>query len=398
MPLSNSASSYGSVTKTLHWLTALLILSAFPLGYIAHETPFDTSDQLAQKAFLFSAHKTVGIAAFFTALVRILWALSQKRPGLLNAENRLEALAAETAHWLLYGSMLLVPLSGWVHHATTKGFAPIWWPFGQDLPLIPKSEALAAFTSSLHFLLMIVLALTILAHIGGALKHFVIDKDQTLQRMMPGKSSAPTPESTPHSLRPLALALVIWGVAFGIGTSTGLFKSDAAPTATVASLDAVSSEWAVQDGTLEITVRQFSSDVTGVFADWTAAITFDEEGKAGVHGDVEVQIAIGSLTLGSVTQQAMGSDYFNVSEFPTAVFKAEIREATEGFFAIGDLTLRGVTVPLRLPFFLELENDTAKMTGNTTVKRLDFGIGENQPDEANLGFEVDITVSLTATR
>ena len=32
MALANTAASYGTVTKTFHWLTALLILTAIPLG------------------------------------------------------------------------------------------------------------------------------------------------------------------------------------------------------------------------------------------------------------------------------------------------------------------------------------------------------------------------------
>jgi cytochrome b561 len=35
MPITNSATTYGSVTKTFHWLIALLILSNVALGWIA---------------------------------------------------------------------------------------------------------------------------------------------------------------------------------------------------------------------------------------------------------------------------------------------------------------------------------------------------------------------------
>ena len=126
--------------------------------------------------------------AFFTALLRILWALTQKRPGLLNADHRLEAFAAETAHWVLYGCMLLVPLTGWIHHGAAEGFAPIWWPFGQSLPFIPKDAQLSAIFGSIHTTLTPVLALTILAHIGGALKHPILDKDHTPRHMHPGPS------------------------------------------------------------------------------------------------------------------------------------------------------------------------------------------------------------------
>ena len=151
MAYRNTAKTYGSVTKTFHWLTALLILTAFPLGILAHDAPFETSDELAFKALLFSWHKTVGVTAFFVASLRILWALTQEKPGLLNAEHKLEAFAAETVHWVLYGCMVLVPLTGWIHHAAAEGFAPIWWPFGQSLPFIPKDAQLSEVFGAIQY-------------------------------------------------------------------------------------------------------------------------------------------------------------------------------------------------------------------------------------------------------
>ena len=74
MPTRNTATSYGRVSRTLHWLTALLIFAAFPLGVVANRLPYDTSEALAFKAQLFSVHKTLGVAMFAVAMVRILWA------------------------------------------------------------------------------------------------------------------------------------------------------------------------------------------------------------------------------------------------------------------------------------------------------------------------------------
>lgn len=400
MSIANSHSNYGSVAKAFHWMTALLILTAFPLGLIAQQLPFDTNEQLALKATVFSAHKTVGVLAFFTALLRILWAITQKRPGLLNAEHRLEATAAESAHWLLYGSMLAVPLTGWIHHAATEGFAPIWLPIGQNLPLVPKSEDLASFTASLHFLLIVVLGLTILAHIGGALKHFVIDKDQTLQRMLPGRAVSQSVQPHARSLVPVSIAVAIWAIAMGLGTFGGVFKSHDTPIASVA-LAEVTSDWAVTSGSLEIDITQFGAPVSGAFEDWTAQISFEENTEDGRHGDVTVDVAIGSLKLGSVTQQAMGNDFFAVSDFPTATFQAEIFADPSGdsqYVAEGSLTLKGVTVPVTLPFLLELDQNKASMQGGLALDRQDFGIGANLPDESNLGFGVEVNVTLEAVR
>ncbi len=400
MPLSNSPSRYGGLTKTFHWLTALFILTALPLGLLAENAPFADGDQLARKAMLFSLHKTVGIAAFFTALLRILWALGQTRPGLLNADNRLEAFGAHLVHWLLYGAMLLVPLTGWIHHAATTGFAPILWPLGQDLPLVPKNEALADITAMMHFTFMIVLSLSILAHVGGALKHAVIDRDQTLQRMLPGTNTAPDPEPESPSRAPLVSALVIWAGAVGIGITAGLggvaSDTDAAPATT---LQAVASGWQVQDGTLNLSVVQFGSAVDGQFTNWTAAITFDETVTSDKHGNVDVSIAIDSLTLGSVTDQALGPDFFDVTVHPVATFKADILKSVTGaFVAEGVLTLKGASLPVTLPFDLTINGDTATMQGQTTLNRLDFGIGANMPDESSLGFAVTVDISLVAER
>ena len=77
MPAQNAPTRYGSVARSLHWLTALLILSAIGLGLYAEDLPYDTAETLAAKAQIFSIHKTIGVAAFFVALARILWALSQ---------------------------------------------------------------------------------------------------------------------------------------------------------------------------------------------------------------------------------------------------------------------------------------------------------------------------------
>lgn len=394
MALTNTAAGYGSITKIFHWLTALLIFTAFPLGILAHDAPYDTSDELTRKALLFSLHKTVGILAFAIALLRILWALTQRRPGLLNSENRLEALAAETAHWVLYGCMLLVPLTGWIHHAASEGFAPIWWPFGQSLPLVPKDAVVSAIFGSIHTTLTPVLALTIVAHIGGAIKHAVIDKDQTLRRMLPGANTAPTP--APHKSGPLPflIAFGIWALAMTIG----VLDAPKEPTQLGAELAEVNSEWTVQDGELAITIRQFGSDVRGSFADWTADISFDEIAENGRHGTADVTISIGSLSLGTVTQQAMGPDFFNATEFPTARFIGDLVFDDEAHVAQGVLMLKGVELPVTFPFDLLIEGDSATVNASFPLDRMSFGIGQSMPDESSLGFGVTVEIAFTASR
>lgn len=401
MSLTNTADQYGSVSKTFHWLTALLIIALIPLGVIANELPYETSEQLARKAWLFSLHKTLGVAVFFVALARIGWSLTQLKPGLLHPDRKIESFAAETVHWLLYGSLVLVPLSGWIHHAAATGFAPIWWPFGQNLPLVPKSESVAAVFAGAHWVLTKVLAASLLLHVAGALKHHIIDKDITLRRMWFGKTDVPGTTGAHKRKTPVVTALALWVLALTGGAALGVYAPHG-DTVEAAALEEVQTDWQVQDGTLSITIVQLGSEVTGTFTDWTAAIAFDEtvpnEDEGRVAGSVDVTVAIGSLTLGSVTDQAMGPDYFNVTAFPTARFLADIVPVVDGYEAQGTVTIRDQSMATTLPFSLAVEGNTANMAGRLTLNRIDFGIGTNMADESSLNFEVGVDVSLTATR
>ncbi|WP_108860344.1 cytochrome b/b6 domain-containing protein [Ruegeria sp. Alg231-54] len=406
MSLANTAQRYGGISKTFHWLTALLILTALPIGWFANQLAHaiedpaisTTPEQLQQAAQLFSFHKTIGVTVFFVALARILWAISQPKPGLLNAENKPEAFAAETVHWLLYGSLVLVPLTGWIHHAATEGFAPILWPFGQNLPFVPKSPALAEVTGGLHKVLMLVLVGALLLHIVGALKHHVIDKDSTLRRMLPGRVELPELPDQWHSPAPAAAAIVIWAAALGVGWFDGAYSAHPTGDHASAELEAVQSDWQVQEGSLAITITQLGSPVSGAFSDWTAAITFDDPAEPGPAGTVDVTIAIGSLSLGTVTQQALGSDFFDSAQFPTANFAADLFKTDLAYEARGTLTIRDKSVGVVLPFELDLQDGTAMMQGELELNRMNYDVGTSQPTEASLAFAVKVAVELTATK
>lgn len=401
MSLQNTPTSYGRLSRVLHWATALLILAMIPLGFVAEQFAHalnvadtaPTESQLARTITLFSIHKTIGVLVFFLALIRVIWMLTQIKPALLHTDRKLESFAAELVHFLLYGALVLVPLTGWVHHAATTGFAPIWWPFGQTLPFVPKSPEVSALFSTLHGISVWVLIGSLVLHIAGALKHHLIDRDITLLRMLRGHSGG-TPQAH-RALFPALVALGIWAVAT-VGSAVGITeKSSSQPSLQLAQ---VSSDWIVQDGNLAISIQQMGATVSGSFADWTAQISYTEDPTQQKNGEITVTVSIPSLTLGSVTQQAMAPDYFDADKFPTAVFKADILRQDGGLVAEGLLTIKDQSVPLSLPFDLQVDGNTAIANGQTSTNRLDFGIGQSVTDAGTLGFLVGIEVSLTANR
>lgn len=401
MPAANTRNSFGLIARTFHWLTALLILTAIPLGLIANGIE-PGPDTIATKTQLFSLHKTVGVAAFALGLARILWAITQPRPVALHPDRRMETLLADLVHWLLYLSLLIVPLSGWVHHAALDGFAPILWPFGQGLPFVPKSDSVALTAGGLHWLFTKLLAVSILLHIAGALKHHLIDRDDTLRRMTRGTAAPAVAQhgATPHRLAPLGLALAVYAAASSAALYASVPAPSPAPSAapTPAPVAAITGNWQVTAGSLGFGVQQMGAPVEGSFASWSAAITHDDTIATGQTGTVIVEIDLASVSLGSVSDQVKGPEFLDIAAHPKARFTADLIRDANGYNAVGTLALHGIERPLTLPFALTLTGDTAEMTGEVSLDRRDFAIGASYGDESTVGFGVTVKVALTATR
>ncbi len=334
------------------------------------------------------------MTVFFVALARIVWAFIEVKPVGLHPARRAETFLAETVHWALYLSLVVVPLSGWVHHAALDGFAPILWPFGQGLPMVPKSEAVASAAGAVHWLFTKVLFASVALHIAGALKHAIVDRDLVLARMAYG-AEAGEPGGAPQ---PCAGAG--GGGDLCRRRSCGLADRGAGRPGRPGDRGGgaccrVWRELAGGRGHVGPDRAPDGGRGGGHPAGWTAVINFDE---ATGTGSVRVEIDVATLTLGAVTDQAKGPEFFDVATHPTAVFSGDIAPAGEAFEARGTLSLRGVEVPVTLPFTLAIEGTTARMAGALTLDRRDFGMGKSYADEVTVGFPVAVSVALTATK
>jgi cytochrome b561 len=92
--------------------------------------------------------------------------------------------AAHVVHLLLYGLMFAIPLSGWLF-SSAKG-VPVVYLVWLPLPdLIGADQAAADRLRALHEWLNYVLLAAVAAHVGAALKHHLIERDDVLTRMLP---------------------------------------------------------------------------------------------------------------------------------------------------------------------------------------------------------------------
>lgn len=177
-------SRYSTIAILLHWLVALLIVSAFLLGI----TMVSIEGITPTKLKYFSWHKWLGVTVFGLACLRLLWRLWHPAPPYPAGMPGWEKKAAHGLHGLLYALMFAVPLSGYFF--TLASGVPVVYLGILPLPvLIDPNPDLKASLRLLHFSLNLIFFVSIGLHVLAALKHHLIDRDDVLKRMLPSFQS-----------------------------------------------------------------------------------------------------------------------------------------------------------------------------------------------------------------
>jgi cytochrome b561 len=170
---------YTRTAIILHWLIALLIFAAIPLGYYMHDLPLSP-----HKLHMYSYHKWIGVTVLLLAVIRLTWRATHRPPRLPDTMLRWEKIAAESVHYLLYAMIFAIPFSGWLM-SSAMGFQTVWFGVLPLPDLVGKSKELGDMLHEVHELLNYGLLGLLLAHIGASLKHHFIERDDILERMLP---------------------------------------------------------------------------------------------------------------------------------------------------------------------------------------------------------------------
>jgi len=170
--LKNTPTQYGSVSRFFHWIIALLIIGMLIFGY------------LMTGLSLLNIHKCIGMFILTLAAVRLIWTLFSTHPKLPENNPKLDTIAARTVQVLLYVCMFGMPLSGWAM-ATAFGEAPHIYNLNFPMPGIGINQDLGSIAESIHGTLAIILIILLCLHALGACKHFLIDRDNVLESMLP---------------------------------------------------------------------------------------------------------------------------------------------------------------------------------------------------------------------
>jgi len=171
--------AYAPIAIGLHWLVALLIFAAFPLGLYMHDLPLSM-----QRLRLYSFHKWIGVTILALVLVRIAWRATRRPPRLPETMPPWERTVAVVMCWLLYVLMLAVPVSGWLM-SSAQGFQTVWFGILPLPDVVAKDRQLARSLAEVHTALSFIMMAGVALHFAAALKHHFLARDEVLFRMLP---------------------------------------------------------------------------------------------------------------------------------------------------------------------------------------------------------------------
>ncbi|WP_377295203.1 cytochrome b [Rhizobium sp. SG2393] len=167
----NTRTSYGLVSRCLHWAIAVLFIGQIPLGLMTQWT----AEQPELQFDLYQWHKSTGFLVLALATIRILWSLTSLKPVNTSASHRFEAMAARAVHTALLVFTLAVPLAGWAIASSSPLNIP---SYVFNLVLVPNlpieiSDAAEAFWSTTHAWLAYGAAAVVAIHASAAIFHAV---------------------------------------------------------------------------------------------------------------------------------------------------------------------------------------------------------------------------------
>ncbi|MBB4008418.1 cytochrome b [Allorhizobium taibaishanense] len=170
---------YRGPQRLIHWAMAFVIICALGLGlycsYLVPGTP--------QRQFLLEIHKSFGMTALALIVLRIPVRASYGEPSWRTQPSWSVKAGAHAAHMVLYGLMILMPVTGYMTSGAAGRSLP-WFGLFQWPNLMPADRDLSRLAATIHeygaYAFFAVLGL----HIAAVAWHRLVKKDEVLSRML----------------------------------------------------------------------------------------------------------------------------------------------------------------------------------------------------------------------
>lgn len=156
--------------------------------------------------------------------------------------------------------------------------------------------------------------------------------------------------------------------------------------------------------TLEFNFSQEGAQNKGRFRRFTTVLDFADDNLAASHLEVTIDLTSVDTDDQERDDTLRDADMFAVKKFAQARFTAaQIVKTASGYEAGGKLTIRDITRDMRVPFTLRTATEQGAsvgyMSGRTSLRRLDFGVGQGDwkaTDEVGNDVGVSFALRLAA--
>lgn len=171
LPLRNTDTGFGRLSRYAHWIIGMLILILLPMGlFISVLTP----DHPARPEYL-GTHQMLGLTVLILVTFRVLWLVQSPAPPMRADIQPWQRKLAKATHLGLYGLMLGFPVTGVLFTVWSGDALEVfgWSVTGQFTP----NGQLADGAAILHNLVLpAVFYLAIFAHLGAVTMHHFAER------------------------------------------------------------------------------------------------------------------------------------------------------------------------------------------------------------------------------
>jgi len=146
---------------------------------------------------------------------------------------------------------------------------------------------------------------------------------------------------------------------------------------------------------INFTVKGIFGKVHGSFTGLQAKIHFNEKdlSASSMSASVDAKTVSTGVSLRNSDLRTK-EEWFNTEKYPRIDFKSKKFEKTgSGYKVLGDLTIKGITKPVEIPFTFTDKDGSGVFKGQFTIPRAEFNLGK---PGGSVGSEITIMLNIPA--
>ncbi|MCC8410589.1 YceI family protein [Mucilaginibacter sp. UR6-1] len=155
----------------------------------------------------------------------------------------------------------------------------------------------------------------------------------------------------------------------------------------------VLAQTAISRAAVTYEVKNLGINTTGKFTGVKAGISFNPAQPA--SGSIEAAVDVNTVNSDNDTrdEHLKGAKFFDAAKYPTINIKStSIQKKGSGYLGKFNLTIKGNTKPVDIPFTYTATGDKAQYKGSFKINRKDFNVGGSSmtlADEVTINIDIE---------